>query len=80
MQNDLRPASYPLLALLVRTIKYLGIYRQKAVLLSALACRDRSRVRRTAGGLEKAVVGVAIPSFFQQSTIAVSTTTGLEFA
>jgi hypothetical protein len=39
---------YPQLALPVRTIKYLGIYRQEA-LLSARASRDRHRVRRTDG-------------------------------
>jgi hypothetical protein len=66
IQNDSQLGSYPLLALMVRTIKYLGIYRQK-VSPSALACRDRPRVRRTDGCLEKAVVGYACPSFFRQS-------------
>jgi hypothetical protein len=37
---------YPQLALPIRTIKYLGIYRQEA-LLSARAICDRPRVRRT---------------------------------
>jgi hypothetical protein len=39
---------YPQLALPVRTIKYLGIYRQKAS-LSAPASRERPRVRRADG-------------------------------
>jgi hypothetical protein len=47
-QNVARLDGYPQLALPVRTIKYLGIYRHEA-LLSALASRDRPRVRRTDG-------------------------------
>jgi hypothetical protein len=47
-QTVTRPDGYPQLALPVRTIKYLGIYRHKA-LLSAPASRDRPRVRRTDG-------------------------------
>jgi hypothetical protein len=45
-QTVTRLEGYPQLALPVRTIKYLGIYRHKA-LLSAPASRDRPRVRRT---------------------------------
>jgi hypothetical protein len=59
---------YPQLALPVRTIKYLGIYRQKA-LLSALASRDRPRVRRA---VEVVDVDYPHPSVFQQPKMVVS--------
>jgi hypothetical protein len=54
-QTVARLDGYPELALLVRAIKYLGIYRQKA-LLSALASRDRPRAGVLMGDVEKAVV------------------------
>jgi hypothetical protein len=60
-QTVARLDGYPELALLVRTIKYLGIYRQKA-LLSALASRDRPLAGVLMGDVEKAVSTNQIPA------------------
>lgn len=59
---------YPQLAFRVRTIKYLGIYRNEA-LLCDLASRDRPRVRRFDSVMD---VGCPNASFFRQSSSVIA--------